>query len=119
MTSRRYVPDSGDVVWLDFTPQAGHEQAGRGPALVLSPAPYNDKTGLMICCPMTTQIKRYPFEVPIAGRAGWCCPCRPGQEPGLAQSKSRAQGHSVSGRTRRCACEDTRAHRLLAFTSLR
>lgn len=63
----RYVPDAGDIVWLNFTPQAGHEQAGHRPALVLSPAPYNDKTSLMICCPMTTQIKNYPFEVLIAG----------------------------------------------------
>jgi len=65
--ARRYVPESGDIVWLNFTPQAGHEQAGRRPALVLSPAAYNDKTSLMICCPMTTQIKNYPFEVLIAG----------------------------------------------------
>jgi mRNA interferase MazF len=63
----RFVPDAGDVVWLNFTPQAGHEQAGHRPALVLSPAAYNDKTDLMICCPMTTQIKNYPFEVLIAG----------------------------------------------------
>src|SRR3984893_16246223 len=63
----RYVPDAGDVVWLNFTPQAGHEQAGRRPAMVLSPEAYNDKTSLMICCPMTTQIKNYPFEVLIAG----------------------------------------------------
>lgn len=63
----RYVPDAGDIVWLDFAPQAGHEQAGRRPALVLSPAAYNDKTSLMICCPLTTQIKNYPFEVLIAG----------------------------------------------------
>ena len=63
----RYVPDAGDIVWLNFTPHAGHEQAGRRPALVLSPGAYNDKTGLMICCPMTTQIKNYPFEVLIAG----------------------------------------------------
>jgi mRNA interferase MazF len=62
----RFVPDAGDVVWLNFTPQAGHEQAGHRPALVLSPAAYNDKTDLMICCPMTTQIKNYPFEVLIA-----------------------------------------------------
>ena len=53
--------------WLNFTPQAGHEQAGHGPALVLSPASYNDKTSLLICCPLTTQIKIYPFEVLIAG----------------------------------------------------
>jgi len=64
---KRYVPDAGDVVWLNFTPQAGHEQAGHRPALVLSPAAYNDKTSLMICCPLTSQIKSYPFEVLIAG----------------------------------------------------
>ena len=63
----RYVPDAGDIVWLNFTPQAGHEQAGHRPALVLSPATYNGKTSLMICCPVTTQIKNYPFEVQIAG----------------------------------------------------
>ena len=62
----RYVPEAGDIVWLNFTPQAGHEQAGHRPALVLSPASYNDKTSLLICCPLTTQIKNYPFEVLIA-----------------------------------------------------
>ncbi|ENL6762561.1 endoribonuclease MazF [Escherichia coli] len=59
----RCVPDAGDVVWLDFDPQAGHEQAGHRPALVISPAIYNGRIGLMICCPMTTKIKGYPFEV--------------------------------------------------------
>lgn len=63
---RRYVPEAGDIVWLNFTPQAGHEQSGHRPALVLSPRAYNEKTSLMVCCPMTTQIKSYPFEVPIA-----------------------------------------------------
>ena len=63
----KYVPDAGDIVWLNFTPQAGHEQAGHRPALVISRAAYNGKTGLMLCCPMTTQIKNYPFEVLIAG----------------------------------------------------
>ncbi len=63
----RYVPDAGDIVWLHFDPQAGHEQAGHRPALVISPAAYNGKTDLMLCCPMTTHIKGYPFEVPIAG----------------------------------------------------
>jgi mRNA interferase MazF len=63
----RYVPDTGDVVWISFDPQAGHEQAGHRPAVVLSPAAYNGKTGLMICCPLTTQIKNYPFEVIVAG----------------------------------------------------
>jgi mRNA interferase MazF len=61
--ARGYVPDSGDVIWLQFDPQAGHEQAGHRPALVISPASYNQKMGLMVCCPMTTQIKGYPFEV--------------------------------------------------------
>lgn len=65
---RRFVPDAGDIVWLNFTPQAGHEQAGHRPALVLSPAAYNDKTSLLLCCPMTTQIKGYPFEVVIPGK---------------------------------------------------
>lgn len=67
MTSS-YVPNSGDMVWINFTPQAGHEQAGYRPAVVLSPFEYNKKTGLMICCPMTTQVKGYPFEVAIAGK---------------------------------------------------
>ncbi|MDR1849965.1 MAG: endoribonuclease MazF [Zoogloeaceae bacterium] len=62
-----YVPEAGDIVWLHFDPQAGHEQAGHRPALVLSPALYNGKSGLMLCCPMTTKIKGYPFEVLIAG----------------------------------------------------
>ena len=64
---RRYVPDSGDIVWLYFDPQAGHEQAGHRPAVVLSPSSYNDKTSLMLCCPMTTQLKGYPFEVEVVG----------------------------------------------------
>lgn len=62
----RYVPEAGEIVWLHFDPQAGHEQAGHRPALVLSPSAYNGNTGLMLCCPMTTQIKGYPFEVLIA-----------------------------------------------------
>lgn len=62
-----YVPDSGDIVWLQFNPQAGHEQAGHRPAVVLSPASYNGRTGMMICCPTTTRIKGYPFEVAMAG----------------------------------------------------
>jgi len=63
--ARTSTPDAGDIVWLEFSPQAGHEQAGHRPALVLSPAAYNDKTGMMVCCPMTTQIKGYPFEVVV------------------------------------------------------
>jgi mRNA interferase MazF len=60
-----YVPRRGDVVWLDFDPQAGHEQAGRRPAIVLSPTEYNRKVGLAIFCPVTTRVKGYPFEVAI------------------------------------------------------
>jgi len=60
-----YVPRRGDVVWITLNPQAGHEQAGRRPAVVLSPAAYNGKVGLAILCPITNQIKGYPFEVLI------------------------------------------------------
>ena len=63
MATRSYVPGAGDVVWLEFDPQAGHEQAGHRPALVVSPSSYNSKTGLMVCCPMSTRIKGHPFEV--------------------------------------------------------
>lgn len=58
-----YIPERGDVVWISFNPQAGHEQAGRRPAVVLSPRIYNQKVGLAIFCPITNQIKGYPFEV--------------------------------------------------------
>ena len=58
-----FVPQAGDVVWLQFDPQAGHEQAGHRPALVLSPGRYNGLRGMMICCPMTSKIKGYVFEV--------------------------------------------------------
>ena len=57
------VPDRGDVVWITLNPQAGHEQAGRRPALVLSPAAYNGRVGLALVCPVTNQVKGYPFEV--------------------------------------------------------
>lgn len=62
---REYIPDTGDIIWLNFDPQAGHEQAGHRPAVVLTPANYNGLTGLLICCPLTTKIKGYPFEVHI------------------------------------------------------
>ncbi|MDP1769141.1 MAG: endoribonuclease MazF [Nitrospirota bacterium] len=65
MAARKYVPDRGDIVWLQFTPQAGHEQAGHRPALVLSPASYNRRSGLMLCCPITSRVKGYPFEVAL------------------------------------------------------
>jgi mRNA interferase MazF len=71
MVSRKAMaPDQGDVVWLDHNPQAGHEQAGRRPALVLSPKAYNAATGLMLCCPITSQVKGYPFEVSLIGVKG-------------------------------------------------
>jgi mRNA interferase MazF len=60
-----YAPRRGDVVWLTFDPQAGHEQAGRRPAFVVSPEAYNRKTGLFIACPVTSRVKGYPFEVPL------------------------------------------------------
>ena len=60
-----YIPDRGDAVWINMNPQAGHEQVGRRPAIVLSPISYNRKVGLALFCPVTSQIKGYPFEVNI------------------------------------------------------
>lgn len=65
-----YVPERGDIVWLEFNPQAGHEQAGHRPALVLSPSSYNKRTGLMLCCPITSRVKGYPFEVRVKTQDG-------------------------------------------------
>ena len=67
--ARHYVPEAGDVVWISSNPQAGRAQAGHRPAVVLSPAAYNVRTGLMLCCPMTAQIKGYPFEVLLASQS--------------------------------------------------
>jgi mRNA interferase MazF len=68
----RYIPRRGDIVWLTFTPQAGHEQSGRRPAFVLSPHLYNHKVGLFLVCPITSRSKGYPFEVPIMTKKGIC-----------------------------------------------
>jgi len=65
MKSGSYIPDRGDIVWLNFNPQAGHEQRGKRPALILSPKIYNKKTSLCLCLPITSKIKGYPFEVPL------------------------------------------------------
>lgn len=61
--TKRYVPDRGDLIWLEFDPQAGREQTGRRPGLILSPKSYNQKAGLALCCPITSHEKGYPFEV--------------------------------------------------------
>ena len=60
---KEYIPQRGDLIWIDMQPQAGHEQSGRRPAIVLSPENYNDKVGLALLCPITNQVKGYPFEV--------------------------------------------------------
>ena len=65
MVTEGYVPSRGDIVWMSFTPQAGHEQAGHRPALVVSPRAYNAATSLALCCPITSQVKGYPFEVEL------------------------------------------------------
>ncbi|MFC1745890.1 endoribonuclease MazF [Candidatus Riflebacteria bacterium] len=67
MVKRKYIPDRGDLVWLDFNPQKGHEQAGTRPALTISPKSYNEKVGLGLFCPVTTRKKGYPFEVNLSG----------------------------------------------------
>lgn len=64
--SRSFIPDSGDLIWLNFDPQMGREQAGHRPALVLSPAAYNGKAGLAVACPITSHAKGYPFEVAVS-----------------------------------------------------
>ncbi|UQZ85506.1 mRNA interferase MazF [Paenibacillus konkukensis] len=65
MVNNEYVPDRGDLVWLQFNQQAGHEQAGKRPALIISSASYNGKVGLSLLCPVTSKQKGYPFEVVI------------------------------------------------------
>ena len=65
MKKKTYIPDRGEVIWISLNPQAGHEQSGRRPALVVSPATYNGKVGLALLCPITNQVKGYPFEVII------------------------------------------------------
>ncbi len=65
MKSGEYIPDRGDIVWLNFNPQTGHEQRGKRPALILSPKIYNEKTSLCICLPITSKVKGYPFEVAL------------------------------------------------------
>jgi len=66
MVNSSYVPDSGDIVWLNFTPQSGHEQMGKQPALTVSPKEYNQKVRLALFCPITTSVKGYPFEVVVS-----------------------------------------------------
>ena len=66
MVKKKYSPQRGDIVWLNFNPQSGHEQKGKRPAAVISPKEYNEKTGLGLFCPITSKIKDYPFEVKIA-----------------------------------------------------
>ena len=65
-----YVPERGDAIWIHFNPQAGHEQSGRRPAIVLSPQRYNGKVGLCLLCPITNQVKDYPFEVLVPANVG-------------------------------------------------
>jgi mRNA interferase MazF len=68
MVTKNYVPDRGDILWLNFNPQSGHEQHGKRPAIVLSPKEYNEKVGLGLFCPITSKIKKYPFEVRIKNK---------------------------------------------------
>lgn len=65
MVASAYVPNRGDIIWIDFSPTRGHEQSGKRPALVLSPRSYNQASNLMVACPITSKVKKYPFEVPI------------------------------------------------------
>lgn len=69
MVRYTYVPQRGDIVWLEFSPQTGHEQRGKRPALVISHGAYNEKVGLALFCPITSRIKNYPFEVQISKKS--------------------------------------------------
>lgn len=69
MVKKRYIPEKGDLVWLEFNPQAGHEQNGHRPAICISQKLYNQKTGMALFCPVTSQIKGYPFEVVLTGHS--------------------------------------------------
>ncbi len=73
VAKKNYVPERGHIIWLDFNPQAGHEQAGHRPALVISPKIYNDKAGLALACPITSKIKNYPFAVNLPAKEGSGC----------------------------------------------
>jgi len=66
MVAKEYIPERGDIVWINFDPQSGHEQKGKRPAIILSPKEYNKKVGLGLFCPITSKIKKYPFEVEIS-----------------------------------------------------
>jgi mRNA interferase MazF len=68
MVKKKYIPERGDIVWLNFNPGSGHEQKGKRPAIAISPKNYNEKTGLGIFCPIKSKIKDYPFEVKIANK---------------------------------------------------
>lgn len=68
MVARTYVPDRGDIVWIDLNPTRGHEQAKTRPAVVVTPKSYNSRSGLMLVCPITSEIKGYPFEIAVSGK---------------------------------------------------
>ena len=102
-----YVPERGDVVWLQFDPQTGHEQKGRRPALVLSPGAYNGKVGLALFCPLTTSVKGYPFEVILPA-------AQEGQEKGAQGAILADQIKSLDWRARRAARFDRVPDEVLA-----
>jgi mRNA interferase MazF len=99
-----YVPDRGDIVWLQFNPQSGHEQAGHRPALVLSPVNYNRASGLMLYCPMTSQKKGYPFEVVVS------------DDPHRASVVLADQVKSLDWKTRRAVKKDTASPNVIMET---
>lgn len=73
VAAKKFIPERGSIIWLDFNPQAGHEQSGHRPALVISPKSYNEKSGLILACPITSKMKDYPFIVVLPPRCGGGC----------------------------------------------
>ncbi len=104
MVKRPYIPDTGDIVWLSFSPQSGHEQAGRRPALVLSPQGYNKKAEMALFCPITSQIKDYPFEVHLPSD---------GAVTGVILAD---QVRSLDWRARRCRFDSKASPRMVSET---
>lgn len=112
---RPYVPDRGHAIWLHFDPQTGHEQAGRRPAVVLTPSDYNRRAGLAIVCPVTSRVKGYPFEVARRASDPRCRALRSGPKPRLGIQKSRVHLRvtgRIDGRNRSKARGADRGRRL-------
>jgi mRNA interferase MazF len=104
--ARSYVPDAGDIVWVSLNPEAARKQAGRRPAVVLSPAAYSATTSLMACSPITTQIKNYPFEVVISAENPSVVLADEVRSLDRRKKHARRERGNISGRVYRGTCKN-------------